>query len=290
MMRNMRLRGIFAALALVSAALCVPGSAQAGPITNYTSNYPGAIRVMTRAWVGPGRFLPPQQIYSSPNLILSDLNSAWNQYQWVIANNLKTALGKKGAAISGQTLYNITIRLANSGSLTAWQEGDGLGLQYLLPANYIEATSTQPLPGSWEDPTFSVTFDIYLTAHLTIPADLSPVSVTSATGQVQNANLQPHGVAAEVAFIVNDLSSFFGGPNFVAAVVNEINHEKVNLTTLANASLGAINTPLAQARAKGDRNISPALDPNAKLLTLTLTQGNPLAIGPGVTTRLAPVH
>ena len=69
-MRSTSLLSVLAALALVTTTLCLPRPAQAA-ITNYTSNYQGAVTVLTRQFRFPIRLQqPPQQLFSSPNLVL----------------------------------------------------------------------------------------------------------------------------------------------------------------------------------------------------------------------------
>lgn len=188
-----------------------------------------------------------QKVLNLPSLLNDTINSAWMLAREPACQKLIKELGTPERVISGQTLYDINCSMASSGSLQIQDiEDDQIQLQYVLPGNYLEATTTQPVPlGKWANPRGAVTYDLVMKMKLSVPNLTEGIKVDEVVIEVENASKPDlHGFLGDLLTFVNGINNFFGGSDFLSQAQNSLNGTQKDLTEEVNLALKDVNKVL----------------------------------------------
>lgn len=237
-------------LAVTMALLSLPARAQ------NSVPFPGDTSIVTRTF-DPKH--PAQSVltpvFNDPTLLRKVVNSAWQLSRASIGDQISGQMGVGNSIAPGVTPYDIVVQMGQPGELRAtpgtYQNGSTLQMVYTVPGNYIEFTCTQPTAaGKWADPRFSCTYDLTLTMDMTIGDAPGPLNMRSVKAQVSNSKLDSHGLIADLVFVGNAVSAFFG-TNFIRSAQNAVNGKNFDFTAQLNGQLAPFNAILAQYGAQG---------------------------------------
>lgn len=195
-------------------------------------------------------------VFDQPGLLNDALSTGWAVARGPACDQLKSAVNTGWQQQSGQSLYDINCSLAATGNLEVFQgignESNKIKLQYTLPGNYLEATTTQPtFLGKWADPRFSLSYNSVVTIILSIPNLSQGIQVESAVVQVQNAKLDSQNLVADIVGFFNNVIDFFTGYNFINRAQDTIIANQINLTQPLNNALAPVNNVLQQYTSQG---------------------------------------
>jgi hypothetical protein len=206
-------------------------------------------RVLVQVW---NPTTPDQQsvkvLTDDPKVVSDALASGWERTRQSVCDRLVAAMGKQRAA-RGLTLRDIDCRLGGMTLTIARSVAPNVVAATLLLSNaHVAATSTTPTAlGSYADPRFSL--DVAARLDLTILAEPSPVEplhVTVAKFTLSGAKLDSQNTPADVIeFFAENLSPFFGGPDYKRLTENAIDAMGSDLTADFNAALAPVNAKLA---------------------------------------------
>ncbi len=273
-----RLTGLVAGLCVLVAVGTPVGAAPAG-----FQDFAGGLQVLSEQWPPPQHF---KTEYDQPTIIRYMLNLSWDRATDDLCSAIKDQIGKPGAVMKGQTLYDITCSMASSDKTTLrikdeLANGD-VQLEYYVPGNYLEFTSTQPtVAGKWADPRFSVTYDLDLVAKLVVNGPPG-LTADSATVYVRNSNIDSHGVVADVVLDFAKALKATLGTDFKGMGEAAINSQKVSFKGLLQKQLDQVNALLKGFASQGYTQMYGKLDGGALRLFLV---GKTFAVptsGPGV--------
>ncbi|WP_309710550.1 hypothetical protein [Armatimonas sp.] len=228
-------------------ALCLP------IVISVPAHAQGGLQVLEQIWDPVRNDLRSVPAFRDSNYLNAIANDAWDKARPDIETQLIALLGK-GKLLAGQTAYNIELNLAKDGTVIAASDG-GRRLAFTLSLKNNGATfkTTQPTAlGSYADPKFGVTFDLEAEVVLSIPADLSNITVVSEQCVVRTVNgkLTSQNVVADLIQFASSVSDFFGGPDFWRQVEEQLNRERKIGAYVAQA-LPPLNQALANLRTKG---------------------------------------
>lgn len=205
------------------------------------------VRVFLQVWNPQA---PDQEktltLVDRPNLITDSLQDAWVRARPQICEQLRLRMGL-GRAAGGQTLSDITCLLDEHVTFNVVSANLNALHGNLAVSGYVEATSTTPTAlGSWADPRFSVALTAKLDLVLDIQRDRDhTLRVSSAKFTLNNATLDSHNFNGDMLkFLADDLSPFFGGPNYKNMAENAINATSLDLAGKFNAALAPVNAQL----------------------------------------------
>ncbi len=194
----------------------------------------------------------PQPAGYFAELLRSSTESAWADARPRLEKQLKDLLGQGDLIHEGFTLYDITLNISPdlSYSIDRTAPGD-LMITVTTGGNYVEATSTQPTAaGSWADPRVSVSFGLTFSYVLDIPPVTGAVSATGfSNARVLDPVADSHNLIADIGFFLNDVISFFGGPNLIQSVESVV--ASMNFAPLINNALAPLNAELDSLAAQG---------------------------------------
>lgn len=213
----------------------------------------GTVQMQTNSW-DPSNPNDPvaTQTQTYDGIVRLALDGAWTTASSTICSQIVQYITTPDKVWKGQDLYDPVCSMgAASGDLKISQSGNAFTLQYRIPGNYLEFTSTQPFVGKWGDPRVSVAYDLLLTMVLPIPSATQALHVEQATVQLQNAKFDSHNAVADVLTAVNSIESFFGGPDFIAMAQQGIDGQQIDFTGKINEKLAALNGDLQNFAQQG---------------------------------------
>jgi hypothetical protein len=186
--------------------------------------------------------------------LTQQMNSAWQDVREPMCGELKEFLGRGDLIAHGITLYDIDCRLSKSGPILVDDDqaadGSAIDLTYRLERSLIIATSTTPtVLGKEFDPRVSIDFDIEVGLHIGIPNLNRPLHIDVTTARIINPHLDSQNLPADILKIANDISDWFGGPNFIDKAVAMIT--KRDLGAQLNAAVQPVNDALATYAQQG---------------------------------------
>jgi hypothetical protein len=125
--------------------------------------------------------------------------------------------------------------------------GRAVSIRILVPGNrmFVRVTTPDGFPGAL-DPNFAVTYDLVVSTSLTFPETVAG-SVVQGPVTVQGMNVsrpETRSVTGNLVIAANDVSTFVGGPDFLAAV------RRGGVAQMSGVDTGAaqLNQKLAQLR------------------------------------------
>lgn len=207
-------------------------------------------RVYTQPWAPQA---PDQDLvqtgYDDGRIVSESVKKAWDASKVYLRIGIFSALNGYRVA-PGLTLAGSA---GNLNDLTDFALSGGAGtatLQFRVPKTVIaiavEAKAlndaddyTADLASALLTPTFDIGFDIVMSLSLSVSGN--SVAATAVHAVVQNATIKPTNDAAKALKGVNDMVSFFGGPDFAKMLEDELNKKDLGSDSL----LGAINKGLA---------------------------------------------
>ena len=99
-------------------------------------------------------------------------------------------IGANQAKYGKVTLYQQSSNLSDNPDINVQVTGNSLVMSIVLKETRSTLKSTTPtVLGKWADPKLSLTYDLSVTATVPIPSATGPITVTSATAKVENANI-----------------------------------------------------------------------------------------------------
>ena len=227
----------FTTLALALGALAMSAHADVGA------------RVLVQVW-NPA--MPDQQsvkvLADDPRIVSDALARGWEETRQSVCDHLVAAMGKSRAA-RGLTLRDIDCRLGDITLSVARSAVPNVVAETLLLSKaHLAATSTTPTAlDSYADPRFSL--DVAAKIDLTIlaqPSPTEPLRVAVAKFTLSGAKLDSQNTPADVIkFFAENLSPFFGGPDYKRLAENAIDAMGSDLTRDFNAALAPVNAKLA---------------------------------------------
>jgi hypothetical protein len=185
----------------------------------------------------------------------------WDQARPKLKEMLAGPLGTGHGLPNGITLYEIRTELAERITLTravgASSVAGGIPMQLRVGPNLFVAKSTTPTAfGEWADPEFSVDFGVAIDFTIKVEPARMALSVVIDTARITGPDLSgtpkldSQNFPADVAlFLAEVISPFFGGPNFVALVEQQIAAQ--NFASLLNATLQPVNDLLGTLAKEG---------------------------------------
>lgn len=194
----------------------------------------------------------PQPAGFFDDVLRSSADAAWAQRRPELEQQLKDFLGQGDLVHPGFTLYDITLHISPDLSYSIERTAPGdLVVTVTTGGNYVEATSTQPTAaGDWADPRVSVAFGLTFSYVLDIPPVTGAVSATGFSDvRVLDPVADSHNLIADIGFFLNDLISFFGGPNLLQAVEKVVS--SMDFAPLINDALAPVNAQLTALAAEG---------------------------------------
>jgi hypothetical protein len=148
-----------------------------------------------------------------------------------------------------------------------------------VPRNrmFVRVTTPDGFPGAL-DPNFAVTYDLVLRTTITFPETLSG-NITQGPVTIEGVNVsrpQSNSITGSLLIVANDVISFLGGPDFVAA----LRRGGVARLTGLDTGVASLNARLAQLRSGAPAETRLELLPqNSMALVLATTRRPPP--GPG---------
>lgn len=219
------------------------------------------LQLLEQVWDPTTRDLKSVPSYRHPEFFREIGKNSWNIARPILEKQLREQLG--ALRWQGQNAYDIELSLATSPAVRVSSEGAGnIRLSVSLPNNAMTFKTTQPTPlGKYADPKFGLTCDIELEIVLEIPSDMRGITVAKdsegkdwAKLRVLNTNMTSQNLISDAPKALfdfaNGISKFFGGPDFWAILMNKLNQER-SIAPYVHASLGPVNTAIAQLAAKG---------------------------------------
>lgn len=219
----------------------------------------GTVQIQTNSWDPSNPNNPVvTNTQTLDGIVRFALDGAWTAAALPLCAQMVQYLTTPDKVWKGQDLYDPVCNMgAASGDLKIAQSGNAFTLQYHVPGNYLEFTSTQPFVGKWGDPRVSVAYDLLLTLVLPIPTATQALHVGQATVQVQNAKFDSHNAVADVLTAVNAIEGFFGGPDYIALAQQKIDSQQIDFTGEINAKLATLNGDLQQLAGQGFSQLHP---------------------------------
>jgi hypothetical protein len=210
----------------------------------------GGIGLATRRDGNPGSPSSPDTYFA--DLIRSSAQDAWSEYRASLAWTLHDQLGRGDLIAPGVTLYDLDIAISPTIDLSVERDDSGdLVVHVTTGGSSITATSTTPTAlGSYADPRLSLAFGLDLTYRIDLPPTTQPLAATGFTSiHVLDPRLDSQNFIADVAFLINDVVHFFGGPDFVAILERFL--ATTDFAPYVNNALAPINDKLTQLAADG---------------------------------------
>jgi hypothetical protein len=203
-------------------------------------------RVIVQQWKPTAPDVQTTTATEDPSAVSDAVQAAWNEARPRICNALYLAMGKGGAA-AGQTLHDIVCVLDEHATLEVARSGPAALSAQLAISGYVETSSTTPtIVDGAVDPRFSVA----LTARLLLAISVQPtrdqtLRIDQAQFKLSNATLDSHNLSGDLLkFVGEDLSPYFGGPNYKRLAEGAIDSIGVDLTALFNRALAPVNAKL----------------------------------------------
>ncbi len=120
------------------------------------------------------------------------------------------------------------LSLADQAELQVKQDGDILSLRYIVPRNKFNATLEVPvLP----DPSFEVTYDLWLTLNVVVTDLAHPFTLTEATASIHNSEVSGTNLIGDIFIFIGQL---FGASSKIERAINGIT---VDMTGEVNSEL-----------------------------------------------------
>lgn len=157
------------------------------------------------------------------------------------------ALGKPGAVVPGETLYDIACSDPGNERLSILPGSGAMAFDYERAGISLTFTSTQPLVGRWGDPRFSVAFDLHFLFSLVRPAlPASGVRLGAIEVVAVNADVDSHNLIADLGMLAASVAESFGGPALDGLVQELLTDQlrQVRLLTDGGAGLVVLNAVL----------------------------------------------
>jgi hypothetical protein len=182
--------------------------------------------------------------FDSPSLVSFQVAQAWNQQRDVVCQEIAAVITKADAFGKGVNGYSVNCAMAETGEFHAFP-GNGPNqarFTFKLVGNTLAFTTTTPtVMGSYGDPRFNTTYDLFVTIHAAIQNGSPLLKVTSAIGQIQNPHVAPGNFAADV---LKEVLGFIVKGGLDGVVSKSVAGQRLNLTGRINSSLALANALL----------------------------------------------
>jgi len=198
--------------------------------------YGGGVQLREQNWPAPPPFIVKFRHDTDIKFLL---DTGWDK-DTTACDSIKSSIGAAGAN-NGQTLYDISCSMSTSGQQLSIKDefaGDAFELDYFVPGNYLEMTSTQPKFGKWADPRFSVTYDLDLILTMRLNGPSQPwaqskwITVSAVRTKVSNAKADTHGAIADgISDFTSMMKVILGGDSFKEQIQQGINGAPINAQT-----------------------------------------------------------
>lgn len=182
------------------------------------------------------------------------VHSAWQQIRGPACEALTSFLGRPDMIRNGVSLYDFDCRLSEQGPLLVDQQQDAtdgtLAFTYRLEKNLLIFTSTTPtVLGSYADPRISFDYNVELSLRLQIPSTTRPLHIEARGARITEPHIDSQNFAGDVLEVVNSISAWLGGPDFIAQA--EASIAKFDFSGPLNSALEPVNKALENYAKQG---------------------------------------
>jgi hypothetical protein len=197
--------------------------------------------------------------------LMNEFQSAWRTHRQAMSSAALSYLNQRDVGGGFRATRN-QLHIAENGRLYVGTDSRGFTVRFALPDNTLSTYLHSSSPLNGEDQQFTVTFDL----DISIDVDVRGNQLVGSPARIQSTVGRPMGKATTTALAVatGNLGRLLSGPDFIAALLSQVNAGAFSPPVELSATLARMNPMLQRASAGG--NVTAGYDSGSGSITLTL--------------------